>query len=143
MFIIKKRDKSAPATFTIPFRGKEITLTVRPSDPDEIQKIIKKNTKYIMGIHPKSKQAVRIGELDNTALGQDGMDYLLVGFTGFIGEDGKVLDVTRENKLLIANLETGEEKDGEPVKMADIIHQKSQELAKVEAVEEKEETKNS
>jgi hypothetical protein len=80
----------------------------------------------------------RVPILDNVAFGKDLMDHLLVGFTGFGLSADSPLEVTRENKLLIVNLEAGE---GEPP-LHEVIQQKAQELAEIVEVEAKEETKN-
>jgi len=143
MLIIKKRDKSEPATFTYPFREQEITLTVRPLD-DEIQKIIKKHTRYVMGVHPDTKEAVRIAEVNNRGVGEDVIAHLLVDFSGLGLTPDEPLEVTRENKLLIAGLKVEEgENGGRPVYLSDIIQAKAKELAAVVEFEEKEQAKNS
>jgi len=138
MLIIKKREKSAPATFTHAFRGSEITLTVRPLDSAEVQKLLKKHTTYVFGKAEKTSPLERVPVVDNAEFGKDLIDHLLVGFTGFGMSADEPLEVTRENKLLIISLEpgTGEEP------LHEVIQNKARELAELIAAEAKEETKN-
>lgn len=139
MLIIKKHEKSAPATFTHVFRGKPITLTVRPLDKDEIRKIQKKHTSYEFAHSPKTGKLERVAIVDEVGLGKDVMDHLLIGFGGFGMSQDKPLEVTRENKLLIVNLEPD---DGEPP-LHEIIQKKAQELAEIVKAEAEEDAKNS
>jgi hypothetical protein len=141
MLIIKKRDKAEPATFPCNIQGKEVTLTVRPLDLDEIRKIVKKHTKYVVAVHPETKQAVRIPEQDNQSVGKDVIDYLLVGFDGFGSSDGQPMEVTLENKLMVASLKVEEGEDG-PVYLSEIIQNKAKELSAAIEIEVKEQEKN-
>jgi hypothetical protein len=138
MIIIKKHEKSDPATFTHTFRGQEITLTVRPLDSAEVQKLLKKHTTYVFGKADKVSPLERVPVTDSVALGKDLMDHLLVGFTGFGTDADTPLPVTRENKLLIVNLEPGE---GEKP-LHEVIQDKARELAAIVEAEEKEQAKN-
>lgn len=140
MLIIKKREKAEPATFTHLFRGEEITLTVRPFDADEVQKILKKHTRYVMAVHPETKQAVRIPESNNKAIGEDVIDYLLVDFSGIGSSQDQPLEVTRENKLIVAGLK--EDGPDGPVFLSEVIQKKAQELSEAVEVEAKEDAKN-
>lgn len=142
MLIIKKREKAEPATFSYNFRGNEITLTVRPLDADEMQKIVRKHTKYIIGVHPTTKQAVRIPEMDNGVIGRDVIDHLLVSFSGIGTSVDSPLEVTRENKILVASLKLDESNE-DSGHLSDVIQQKAQELAEAVEIETAAQEKNS
>lgn len=142
MLIIKKREKAEPATFSYNFRGNEITLTVRPLDADEMQKIVRKHTKYIIGVHPTTKQAVRIPEMDNGVIGRDVIDHLLVSFSGIGTSVDSPLEVTRENKILVASLKLDESNEDRG-HLSDVIQQKAQELAEAVEIETAAQEKNS
>lgn len=142
MLIIKKREKAEETTFTQDFRGNEITLTVRPFDTEEIQKITRKHTKYIVVVHPTTKQAVRVAETDNSGIGKDIIDYLLVSFSGIGTSASTPLEVTRENKIIVASLALNAN-DEEGGHLMDIIQRKSQELSEAVEIETAEQEKNS
>lgn len=148
MLIIKKREKSEkaePATFPVTIQGKEVTLTVRPYDQEEIAKILKKYTRYVVELHPKTKQPVRIpfrSPDDETKIGEDVIDYLLADFSGIGESETCPLEVTRENKLIVAVQEVGKNDDGEVIHVSDIIQEKAKELSAIVKREEKAVEKN-
>jgi hypothetical protein len=134
MLIIKRKEKSEPATFMHRFRGREIELTVAPYDSDEIRRLQKKHTTYVFGERPKSRQLERVPVVDNEAFGRDLIDTLLVSFAG-VGESAdKPLEVTRENKLLLCGLEPD---PGEP-SLLEVIQERAKALAAAIDVEQKE-----
>src|SRR5574337_232885 len=105
MLIIKQKEKSEPVTVTHTLCGKTISLTVRPWDEDEIDALRKKNTIYEFAPHPATGMLQRVPVPDYNALGEDLIDHLLVSFSGVGSAKDKPLEVTRENKLLLARLE--------------------------------------
>ncbi len=139
MLVIKKKEKSDPVTFTQPFRGHNITLTVRPYDKNEVRKLEKKHTTFVFGVNPRTKQLERVPIMNAEEFGKDIIDYLVVDFSGVGLSPEQPLEVTRENKLLLLSLEAGEGEDS----LSDAVQRKARELSEVVEVEEKERTKNS
>ena len=139
MLVIRKKEKSDPVTFTQPFRGHDITLTVRPYDKDEIRKLEKKHTTFVFGVNPKTKQLERVPIVNAEEFGKDIIDYLVVDFSGVGMSPEQPLEVTRENKLQLLSLEPDEGEDT----LSEVVQRKARELSEVIAVEEKERIKNS
>jgi hypothetical protein len=100
--------ETAPVTFTHIFRGRPITLTVRPMSGPEILAFRKQ---YILNStlnYPNTESVNVDPNLNNVGYGEDLIDHMLVGFTGFGLLSDKPLAVTRANKLLVVSLEPAE-----------------------------------
>src|SRR5512139_2631510 len=84
------------------YRGAEIELEVNPANPEYFDRIRKKHTKYSFVKDPDTKQMVKIPETDNEAVANDMAEYLIKSFRGIGYTPDEPLDVTRDNKIMVA-----------------------------------------
>ena len=139
MLIIKQQPKKEPITIKHKLKGAEISLTIRPYDEDEIAAIREKNTTYQFAKDPETQLLQRVKIVDFKTLGEDVMDHLVVSFSGVGSAKDAPLEVTRENKLLLADIDPGK---GEKA-ILEVMYETARSLSSVVKAEAEAEIKNS
>lgn len=87
------------------YRGKKIRLKIRPADTDRTDELLAKHTTYNHVKDPDNpRQMLKVPEVNGKALFEDMTDYYLEDFQGIGYEKNRPLEVSRKNKLLVANL---------------------------------------
>lgn len=125
LFNINKREKPRLVTFTHIFRGKPITLTIRHMSGPEILAFRKQYILNNILNHPNTDPGNEEQNLNTFGYGEDLIDHMLVGFSGFGLPSKDPLAVTRANKLLIVSLQPGEDEKT----LVQVLYDKQLELA--------------
>lgn len=106
MLIVPEQPENfyAPVKITLTYRGKPISISIRPLDGEKEIEIGDASQVFEALINPETKRLERVGHLDKHAYFENLADHVVADFSGVGGSKKEPWPVDRKHKVMLLSI---------------------------------------